>query len=190
MARDFSCSLAYFFICGLGVSTLLPPGHLNNIFSTPNLTPKILIKVRQNHSHKIWGVIQKFCIADLFSVKNQQMGLKPKKLYSPGYNLLFDLITISSQAFFVSINEFVDASPIPCWAILFNGLLLQGLSLILVCPTLSLYTHQFTVDFDNILYTIHYQCCQMYRNFCTSTDFWYRFPKNTDCLEILLLFRY
>ncbi len=37
-----------------------------------------------------------------------------KKHYSPGYKLLCDIITISSEAFFISINEFVDAYGIPC----------------------------------------------------------------------------
>ncbi len=68
------------------------------------------------------GVLQKFCIADLFSAKNEQMGLKPKKLHSPGYNLLFDIIAIPSQQFFVPIDEFVNAYSIPHQVLLFNSL--------------------------------------------------------------------
>ncbi len=44
------------------------------------------------------------------------------KNYSPGYDLLFDIITIPSEAFFVSINEFVDAHSIPRHILLFNSL--------------------------------------------------------------------
>ncbi len=39
------------------------------------------------------GVLQKFCVANPFSAKNQQIDLKPKTFYSPDYNLLFDIIT-------------------------------------------------------------------------------------------------
>ncbi len=51
--------------------------------------------------------------SDPFSAKNQQKDLKPQKFYSPGYNLLFEIIAIPSEAFFVSINEYVDACGIP-----------------------------------------------------------------------------
>ncbi len=32
-----------------------------------------------------------------------------KKLYSPGYNLLVDIITILSEVFFIPVDEFIDA---------------------------------------------------------------------------------
>ncbi len=88
------------------------------------------------HSTTIYvrGVLQKFGIADPFSAKNQQMDFKLKKLYSP-------------DAFFIWIEEFVDACYIPHRVPLFKGLLLQGSSLVLVYPTLNLCTHRFTVDF-------------------------------------------
>ncbi len=59
----------------------------------------------------LWGILQKFCVADEFSAENQQINLKPKKLYSAGYtsNLLFDIIAIHKEAFFILIDEFVDA---------------------------------------------------------------------------------
>ncbi len=53
---------------------------------------------------KLRGVLQKFCVAEPFFAKNQQMNLKPKtkkKLYSRGYNLLLNIITIPSDTFFV-----------------------------------------------------------------------------------------
>ncbi len=65
---------------------------------------------------------QEFCIADPFFTKNQQMDLKPKRLYSPDYNLLFDIIAISGEAFFVLIYEFIDACGIQCQVLLFDGL--------------------------------------------------------------------
>ncbi len=37
------------------------------------------------------------------------MYLKPKKLYPPGYNLLVNVIAMPSEAFFLWIDEFVDA---------------------------------------------------------------------------------
>ncbi len=37
----------------------------------------------------IRGALQKFCIVDTFSVKNQRMNFKPKQLYSPGYITYF-----------------------------------------------------------------------------------------------------
>ncbi len=97
-------------------------------------------------------VLQKFFIADPFSAKNhQQMDLKPKKFCSPGYNLLFDIIATLSNAYFVSIAEFVDACDIHDWVPFFNHLFLQVSSLLLVRSALNLYTHQFTVDFVIIL---------------------------------------
>ncbi len=94
------------------------------------------------------GVLQKFCVANPFSAKNQRMDLKPKKLYSPGFNLLFDIIAVSSEAFFISIDEFVHACSIPHELHLFDGLLLR---VVLVHPALNLCTHCFTVSGDNIL---------------------------------------
>ncbi len=41
------------------------------------------------------------------------MDLKSKNLYSPGYKLLFDIIAIPNEAFFIPIDEFVDACGIP-----------------------------------------------------------------------------
>ncbi len=75
------------------------------------------------------------------------MDLKPKKLYSPGSNLLFDIITTPLQAFFVLSDEFLDAYGIPHQVLLFDDLLLQGSSIVLVPHCLNLCTHQFTVDF-------------------------------------------
>ncbi len=92
-------------------------------------------------------VLQKFCVADLFSTKNQQMDFKPKNLYSLGYNILFDIIAIPSEAFFISIAGFVDACGIPCRVLLFICLVLQSLLLVLLSPALNRCTHQFAVDF-------------------------------------------
>ncbi len=54
--------------------------------------------------NKIRGVPQKFCVADPFYTKNQQMYLALKKLNSPGYNLLFEIITIPSEEFFKTLG--------------------------------------------------------------------------------------
>ncbi len=73
------------------------------------------------------------------------------------HNLLFDIITITSETIFISIDEFVDACGIPHW-LLSNCLSLQGSSLVLICPTFNLCTHWFTVDFVIIFcvpYTTH-----------------------------------
>ncbi len=86
-------------------------------------------------------VIQKFCVSDPFSIKNQQMDFKPKKLYLPGSNLFFDMIAILSEAFYLLIDEFVDACGIPHWVFLLDGLPLQDLSLVLVHPILNLCTY-------------------------------------------------
>ncbi len=75
------------------------------------------------------------------------MDLKQKELYPPGYNLLFNVIAIPSKAFFISIDEFVDACGMPHWVLLFDGLPLWGSLLILICPALNFCTPQFTVDF-------------------------------------------
>ncbi len=88
-----------------------------------------------------------FCIVDPFSAENQQLNLKSIKLYSPGYNLLFNIIAIPSDAFFILMNEFVDACNIP-QQVLIEGLPFRGFSL--VCShssSLGLSTRQFAVDF-------------------------------------------
>ncbi len=82
------------------------------------------------------------------------MDLEPKKLYFPGYNLLFDIIAIPSEVFFKSIDEFVNACSILHWVLLFSGLSLWGLSFPLVHPTLNLCTHWLTVDFVITFYTL------------------------------------
>ncbi len=92
-------------------------------------------------------VLREFCITDQFSIKNQQMDLKPKKLYSLGYNLLFNVIAIPNVAFFISIAEFVDACGIPQLILLFNGVSLRGFLLVLIHLTLNLCIYQFTVNF-------------------------------------------
>ncbi len=71
------------------------------------------------------------------------MDLKPKTLYSSGYDLLFDIIAIPSEAFFVSINEFADACGIPHQVLRFDGLPLQGLSVIPIHPAMNLCTYHF-----------------------------------------------
>ncbi len=93
------------------------------------------------------GILQKFCVADPFATKNHQIDLKPKKLYSPGYNQLSNIITKPSKAFFILINKFVDACSIPCRVFLFNCLSLQRSSFVRVRPTLNLYTYRFIFDF-------------------------------------------
>ncbi len=67
----------------------------------------------EEYTLQVRGILQQFCTTDPFYTKNQQMDLKWKKLYSPGYNLLFDIISIPSEVFFISINEVVDACGIP-----------------------------------------------------------------------------
>ncbi len=70
---------------------------------------------------KIQGLFQKFCITDPIHLKkNQQMDIKTKKLYSPGYNLLFNIIVIPTEAVFVLIDEFVDACGIPHQVLFFE----------------------------------------------------------------------
>ncbi len=64
------------------------------------------------------------------------MDLRPKKFYSPGYNLIFDIITIPSETSFILIDEFVDACNIPY--LLFAGLSLRDSSLLLVHPGFAL----------------------------------------------------
>ncbi len=48
------------------------------------------------------------------------MDFKPKKLYSQGYNQLFDISALHSETFFVLIDEFVVACGIPCQVLLYN----------------------------------------------------------------------
>ncbi len=83
--------------------------------------------------------------------KNQQMDLKPKKIYFLGYNLLFDIIGILGEAFFISIDEFVDDCSIPHWLLLFDSLLLWGLSLVLV-PLWIFVPIGSQLFYDNILH--------------------------------------
>ncbi len=124
----------------------------------------------------MWTILQKLCIADPFTAKNQQMDLKPKKLYSTGYNLLFDIITIPSEAFFIWINEFADACGIPHPVLVFNSLPLRGLSLVLICPTLIFCTHWFSLFCDSILHTMHWVHSHM--NFNTQNIFLCLKPNN------------
>ncbi len=63
-----------------------------------------------------------------------------KKLY------LFDNYHTYQDIFHID-RWFVDASGIPHWVLLFDNLLLWGLSLVLVCLVLNLHTHWFIVDF-------------------------------------------
>ncbi len=98
----------------------------------------------------------------IHSGKNQQMDLKSKKLYSPGYNLRFDITAIPIETFFISIDEFVDACGIPLQFLLFDSPLLRGSTLVLIHPALNLCTHRFTVDFVMTLcvpYTMHILTC-------------------------------
>ncbi len=88
-------------------------------------------------------VLQKFCM----SSKATNGPQTKKKLYSPGYNPLFNKIVIPIEAFFVCIGEFVDAYGILCWVLPFDDLPLRGLSLVLVRPASNHYTDQFTGDF-------------------------------------------
>ncbi len=91
-------------------------------------------------------------------------GPQTKKLFSPGYNLLFDIITVPSKAVSVSSDEFIDAYGIP-QQILFDSLPLWGLSLVLIHIALNLSTHQFTVDFVIkfcTLYTTHTFSCEFH----------------------------
>ncbi len=84
------------------------------------------------------------------------MNLRPKKFYSSGYKLIFNIIALHRETFFVFIDEFVDACGIPHRVLLFDSLPLRGLLLIFVHPVLNLCTHQFTVNFCyNILYAIY-----------------------------------
>ncbi len=62
----------------------------------------------------LWGVLQKFCIG---LHKNLTNGPQKKKLDSPHYNPLFDIISIPNEAFFISIDEFVDVCALPNWVI-------------------------------------------------------------------------
>ncbi len=70
-------------------------------------------------------------MGDAQFILHMVLSLKPKKLYSPHYNLLFDIIAILSEAFCVLSDEFVDACNIPCWVLLFNSLPLRGSQLIM-----------------------------------------------------------
>ncbi len=104
----------------------------------------------------IRAVRQKFCSANSFSAKNQQMDLKPKKLYSTGYELLFGIITIPSETFFLSIDEFVDVCSIAWYVHLFDSLLHWDLLLLFICPSNeSLYPLVLSWFCDNILHTVH-----------------------------------
>ncbi len=78
------------------------------------------------------------------------MGLKPTKFYSPGYNRLVDIIAYRSMSLLMPMAYHTF--------LLINGLPLRGSSLVLVHPTLNLFTHQFTVNFFFtfcVLYTHH-----------------------------------
>ncbi len=88
------------------------------------------------------------------------MELKAKQLHSPGYSLLFDIIAIPNEAFFISIDEFVDLCGIPCQVFFFNDLYTAACFEVRtsVHPILNLCTYWFTADFAisfSMLYTIH-----------------------------------
>ncbi len=51
------------------------------------------------YSKCLRGVLQKFCVADPFSAKSQQLDLKPKKVNYPRNNLLFNIIAIPARHF-------------------------------------------------------------------------------------------
>ncbi len=76
-----------------------------------------------------------FFLLCMISLIASQMDLKPKKLYSPRYNLLFNIIAIPSEAFFVSIKEFVDAHSIPCWVLLFEKINRSFFQTFFICKT-------------------------------------------------------
>ncbi len=116
-------------------------------------------------------MLQKFCIADPFSTKNQQWTSNQKTL-SPDYNLLFNIIKklsgniplsppgveVPNKEFFVLIDEFLDADNMPHWLLFFDSLLLQGSSFVLIYPALNLRIHRFTFDFVKTFcasYTTH-----------------------------------
>ncbi len=110
------------------------------------------------------GYFKSFASLIRSSQKINKVDLKLKKLYFPGYNRpTFWHIDIPSEAFFVSIDESVDACGIPYQVLLFDGLPLQGLSLVLIHPTLNFCTCRSTVDFVLIFcapYTIHTFSCE------------------------------
>ncbi len=62
------------------------------------------------------------------------MDHKLKKLYSPGYNLLFDIIAILKWGILISVDQFVDACGISHWVLLYDGVLLRDSLLVLVYP--------------------------------------------------------
>ncbi len=83
------------------------------------------------------------------------MDLKPEKLYSPDFSLFFDIIAIPSKVFCISIDEFLDVYGIPHQFLLFDNILLQGLSLVLIHLVSNLRAHCFTVDFVIIYAPYH-----------------------------------
>ncbi len=57
----------------------------------------------------VGGVLQKFCIVDPFSAKKTTNRPQTKKIYSLGYSLLFDIITIpSSDGESIDTNSSMD----------------------------------------------------------------------------------
>ncbi len=98
-----------------------------------------IFPLRSFNNSMIQGILQKFCITDPFSTKNRQIDLdvRSKNFFSPGYNLLFDIISIPNEVFFLLIDEFVDACNILSHVLHFDSLPLQDTSLVLVCFTLN-----------------------------------------------------
>ncbi len=132
---------------------------------------------------QVWGVLQKFCIADPFSTKNQQMDVELKKLYSPSYNLLFNIIAIPSVRFNRRAAEWVwmHAKYFPALSHHCSQLSHFWQSAIaFIMQSVPPYQHLCTNFCISSM-----QCCLMYRNFCTNKDF----LRCADFQKIQILFR-
>ncbi len=101
----------------------------------------------------IRGVLEKFCSADPFFTKNQLIDLK--KLYFPGCKLLFDIVTILNEVFFISIDELVDACGVPQWVHFWRSTALVFVALTNLSHLESLYPKQFTADSVITFYVVH-----------------------------------
>ncbi len=83
---------------------------------------------------------------------------RPKMQIGPSSSTPLTYLPYLARHFFVSISEFVDACDIAHQVFLFDGLPLQGSSLILAYPALDRCTHRYAVDFVITfctLYTLH-----------------------------------
>ncbi len=102
-------------------------------------------KFQEKYEKIMWAVLQNFCTADLFSAKINKWTSKKK--------ILLQVIIYFSHNHLTQRGIFYTDRWV-CWCLLhatlvllFDSLQLRGSWFLLICPTLNLFTHWFTVDF-------------------------------------------